>query len=71
MGKLDGKVAIVTGASRGLGRDIAIAMAREGAGVVIAARTEHDGQSRIAGTLDDSLQQILATGGRGDRKSVV
>jgi NAD(P)-dependent dehydrogenase (short-subunit alcohol dehydrogenase family) len=36
--ELDGKVAVVTGASRGIGRSIAVAMAREGADVVVSAR---------------------------------
>jgi NAD(P)-dependent dehydrogenase (short-subunit alcohol dehydrogenase family) len=39
MGKLDGKVALVTGASRSLGKAIAIALAREGANLVLAARS--------------------------------
>ena len=38
MGNIDGKVAIVTGAGRGLGREEAIALAREGARVVVRRR---------------------------------
>jgi len=40
--KLDGKVAIVTGAGRGIGRAIALALAREGAAVAVAARTRSE-----------------------------
>jgi NAD(P)-dependent dehydrogenase (short-subunit alcohol dehydrogenase family) len=39
MGKLDGKIAIVTGAGQGVGRGIALALAKEGAAVVAAGRT--------------------------------
>jgi NAD(P)-dependent dehydrogenase (short-subunit alcohol dehydrogenase family) len=39
---LEGKVAVVTGASRGIGREIAMGFARAGADVVVAARTKDD-----------------------------
>jgi NAD(P)-dependent dehydrogenase (short-subunit alcohol dehydrogenase family) len=47
MGLLDGKVAIVTGAGRGLGRGEALELAREGAGVVVGEVDEAAGQSVV------------------------
>ena len=63
MGKLDSRVAIVSGASRGIGRDIAVVLAREGARVVVAARTEREGDYRISGSIDTTVERIRSEGG--------
>jgi citronellol/citronellal dehydrogenase len=64
MGLLDGKVAIVTGASRGIGAEIARRFGSEGAAVAVAARTTRPGQSPLDGTLGDTVAAIAAVGGR-------
>jgi citronellol/citronellal dehydrogenase len=63
MGILDGKIAIVTGASRGIGAEIARRFGAEGAAVAVAARTTRAGQSPLAGTIGQTAAQIQAAGG--------
>ena len=58
MGKLDGKVAIVTGAGRGLGRAIAEAYVREGASVTVTAAREQAEIDQLA--KQDSSERVLA-----------
>jgi citronellol/citronellal dehydrogenase len=63
MGLLDGRVAIVTGASRGIGAEIARRFGAEGAAVAVAARTTEPGISPFAGTVSETAEQIQAAGG--------
>jgi len=62
--KLDGKVAVVTGASRGIGKAMAIGLAREGARVVVAARSEYTKAGGIEGTILATAKAIEDLGGR-------
>lgn len=59
--RLDGRVAFVAGASRGIGRSIAIALAEAGARVAVAARSETPG--RVPGTIHEVAEEIGARGG--------
>jgi len=60
MGLLDGRVAIVTGASRGIGAEIARRFCAEGAAVAVAARTTEAGSSPFAGTISETIVQFGA-----------
>ena len=60
--ELASKVAIVTGASRGVGAAVAIALAREGCQVACAARSTQDAPHRTPGTLDDTVAACKGSG---------
>jgi citronellol/citronellal dehydrogenase len=58
-----GKIAIVTGASRGIGKAIALGFAREGVKVVVAARSETAPNERLPGTIHETAAEVEALGG--------
>jgi len=60
--KLANKVAIITGSSRGIGRNIAVEMAKEGATIVVAARSEVENE-RLPGTIYSIAEQLRSTYG--------
>ena len=62
-GLLAGKVAVITGASRGIGEAIAIRYAMEGAKVVVSARTVDDGDHILAGSMNSVVKRINDAGG--------
>jgi citronellol/citronellal dehydrogenase len=60
---LHGRVAIVTGASRGIGKALALRLAREGADVVVAAKSEQSTE-RLPGSVHETAGEIRALGRR-------
>jgi citronellol/citronellal dehydrogenase len=63
MGSLDGKVVIVTGASRGIGSAMAQRFAADGAAVAVTARTVEEGDHRFEGSINGTVARILDAGG--------
>ncbi|MBM3270177.1 MAG: SDR family oxidoreductase [Candidatus Sericytochromatia bacterium] len=61
--RFEGKVAIVTGASRGIGRALAVALGKEGAAVVVASKTDQP-DPRLPGTIGETAREIEEAGGR-------
>ncbi len=63
MGRLDGKTVIVTGASRGIGAEIARLFAAEGGRVACVARTLREGDHPLEGSLEHTVASIREAGG--------
>ncbi len=67
MGRLSDKVALVTGASRGVGKGIAMSLGEEGATVYITGRTVEEGKAAVplAGTVGSTAAEVTRLGGKG------
>jgi len=66
-GSLQGKVTVVTGASRGAGRGISVALGEAGATVYVTGRSVRGGATveNLPGTIEETAETVTARGGRG------
>lgn len=64
MGNAQAPVAVVTGASRGLGAEIAVALATDGFDVVLVARSTEHNPGKLSGTIDSVGERVEAAGRR-------
>jgi NAD(P)-dependent dehydrogenase (short-subunit alcohol dehydrogenase family) len=67
---LEGEVAIVTGASRGIGRAVALRLSQQGADVVVTGRTEHD-LKKLAEEIEAKGKKVLVAAGDASKEADV
>ncbi len=65
MSDLKGKVAVVTGASRGIGKGIALGLGEAGATVYVTGRTVEEGSAALPGTIGSTAEEVTRLGGQG------
>ncbi len=65
MRRLEGAVAVVTGASRGIGKGCALELGAAGATVYVTGRTVTEGSAPLPGTIGATAEELTALGGRG------
>ena len=58
-------IAVVTGASRGAGKGIALALGSKGYVVYVTGRTRNDGDAALPGTIDSTAAEVTRSGGKG------
>ena len=64
-GRLDGQIAVVTGASRGIGKGIALELGAAGATVYVTGRTIDDSGAVVPGTIGATADEVTKLGGKG------